>query len=259
MTESRFRTHPAVRGFDRGADAYERGRPGYPASAARYLARVLRLGPRRTIVELGSGTGKFTRAILPLRSAVVAVEPTPGMRRVFARELPQVLLLPGTAEGIPLPDGIADAVVVAQAFQWFRHREAMREIARVLRPGGGLALVWNVRDESSDWSRRVSRIIYRYGRAHLSRERIWKAAIRARSSPFAALRRRTFPHVQRLTPAEVVDRFLSVSVVAVLPEAERRRVAAEIRELLRANPATRGRRLVELPYVTEVYTTHRRR
>ncbi len=181
------------------------------------------------------------------------------MRRVFARELPRVLLLPGTAEAIPLPDGIADAVVVAQAFQWFRHREAMQEIARVLRPGGGLGLVWNVRDESIDWSRRVSKILDRYGRAHLSRERIWKAAIRARGSPFSALRRRVFSHVQRLTPAEVVDRFLSVSVVAVLPGARTPPRGGRDPGADPDKPRDPGRPRVELPYVTEVFTTHLKR
>ncbi len=259
MRPPRFPTDPDVRGFDRSAEAYERGRPGYPASAVAYLGRVLAIGPRRTVVELGSGTGKFTRALAPLGCALVAVEPTPGMRTVFARELPRVAVVPGAAESIPLPDGIADAVVAAQAFQWFRPRRALREIARVLRPGGGLGLVWNVRDESARWMREISRILGRHGRRGTSRERRWKAAIRRGDPPFHPLRERRFAHVQRATPEAVVDRFLSVSSIAVLPPPGRRQVAKEIRKVLRTDPATRGRSVVELPYVTEVYWTRLRR
>lgn len=253
MRAPSFRTRPAVRGFDRSAEAYERGRPLYPASAARYLARALRLGPRRTVVELGSGTGKFTRSLVPLGCALVAVEPTAGMRRVFARELPDVVVLPGTAEAIPLPDALADAVVAAQSFQWFRHRAALKEIARILRPGGGLGLVWNVRDESVRWMKEVSRILDRHGRDSVSRERRWKAAFRLRNLPFSPLASRCFSHVQRATPARVLDRFLSVSSIAVLPAPERGEVANEIRQLLETDSATRGRSIVELPYSTEVY------
>ncbi|MGP8074092.1 MAG: class I SAM-dependent methyltransferase [Thermoplasmata archaeon] len=259
MREPTFRTAPAVRGFERSAEAYERGRPGYPASVARHLARALRLGPRRTVVELGSGTGKFTRTLVPVGCAIVAVEPTAGMRRVFERTVPDIPVLPGTAEAIPLPDGLADAVVAAQAFQWFRPRPAMEEIARVLRPGGGLGLVWNVRDESVGWMKVISRILGRYNHAPQVRERRWKAAFRAKGVPFPPPRMRRISHVQRATPSEVLDRFLSVSSIAILPAADRRKVATEIRELLRSDPMTRGRSYVDLPYDTEVYWTRLKR
>lgn len=261
MTRSRGRTHPVVRGFDRAAATYERGRPGYPATAVRFLGRVLRLGPSTTVVELGSGTGKFTRAIAPLAATCVAVEPTEGMRRVFARQLPDVPALDGTAEAIPLPDGFADAVVAAQAFHWFRLPVALTEIARVLRPGGGLGLVWNLRDESVGWSRRLSEILerYRYSeRIPRSRDRSWEHAFDRVRGPFAPLRRREFAHLQRAARAVFVDRILSVSVVAVLGATERRRVAEEVRAVLDDDPATRGRSILTLPYRTRVYWTYRK-
>ena len=141
------RTTRLIRTFDRSAATYERGRPGYPADAVRFLGRTFHLGPGSTIVELGSGTGKFTRALLPLGAAVVAIEPMEGMRREFGRRVPTVPVLAGSAESIPLPDGFADAVFAAQSFHWFQGGTALREIARVLRPGGGLGLLWNEREK----------------------------------------------------------------------------------------------------------------
>jgi SAM-dependent methyltransferase len=262
------RTLPAVRGFDRAAEAYERARPGYPAEAVALLARGLGLGPGRTIVEIASGTGKFTRALEPLGAAIVAIEPTAGMRAVFSRTVPDVALVDGTAEAIPLPDGFADAVVVAQAFHWFRPRPALREIARVVRPGGGLGIVWNTRDQSVPFSRRLSEIVRRYrgtipgspgseGRGGLRRGARWRSALDRRGGPFTPLRHRSFHFVQRLTPAQVIDRVRSVSVVAVLPLREQRRIAREVRSVLAADPATRGARSVDLPYRTDVFWARR--
>jgi len=252
------RTHPMVRGFDREARRYERARPGYPRASVRHLAKVLDLRRGRTIVELGSGTGKFTRAILPTGAAVVAIEPTPGMRREFRRAVPEVALLPGTAEAIPLPDGFADAVVAAQAFHWFRSRPALREIARVLRPRGGLGLVWNTGDESFAVWRRIREVVERYrSGSPRSREHAWRAPFDRGTVPFDRLRERRFRHAPVVRPEGLVERTLSVSVVAMLPPAERRAVAREIRAILASDPATRGRASFRLPYWTEVYWTRR--
>ncbi len=258
---TRYRTHPVVRGFDRAAESYERGRPEYPAEAVRFLGQRLGLGPGRIVIDLGSGTGKFTRALAPLGAARIAVDPIPGMRRVFSRMLPDVPVLPGAAETIPLPDGFADAVVVAQAFHWFRPVPALREIARVLQPGGALGLVWNIRDESVGWSHRFTELLERYRhseRIPRSRDRVWRAAFGGTGSPFGPVHERFFDHAQRAPRAAFIERVLSVSVVAVLPAAERRRVARAVREILDTDPATRGRPILEMPYRTEVYWALRR-
>ncbi|HXY46499.1 MAG TPA: class I SAM-dependent methyltransferase [Thermoplasmata archaeon] len=254
------RTHPAVRGFDRAAETYERGRPDYPVAAVDWLGRVLRLGHGTTVVELGSGTGKLTRLLARTRAARIAIEPTAGMRRVFERTVPEVPVLDGTAETIPLPEGFADAVLAAQAFHWFSPRRALPEIARVLRPHGGLGLVWNLRDDTVDWSRRLTEIVDSYREAHRiprTRDHAWRPAFERSDSPFGPLRSRVFSHVQRAPRDVFVSRILSVSVIAVLPAAERRTVADRVRAVLQSDPSTRGRRVVELPYRTEVYWTHR--
>ncbi len=248
-----------ARTFDRSAGAYERGRPGYPPEAVRFLARQFRLGRGSTVVELGSGTGKFTRALQATGAAIVAVEPLAGMRREFERQLPEVLVLPGRAEKIPVPDGFADAVFAAQAFHWFRGPAAVREIARVLRPGGGLGLVWNNRDTRLPWTREINRIFDQYGAHRAYRGGNLWGPLRRPGSPFLPPRKRVFHHVQRTTPSEVRDRVLSVSIIQARGPRVRRQVVARVRELLAADPATRGRRTLRMPYETDVYYTRLRR
>lgn len=252
------RTHPAVRGFDRAARVYDRGRPKYPEAAVRFLARGLGLRRGRTVVELASGTGKLTRPLLSSGATVVPVEPTRGMREEFHRHFPGLPVLDGVAEAIPVPDGFADAVACAQAFHWFKPRAALGEIARILTPKGGLALVWNRKDESVPWVHRLTEIVDRYGRkVPRTREQRWKRLFEGGQVPFTPLLRRTFRFSQRLDRIGLTERFLSVSCIAVQPPREQRKIAREILEVVRRDPMTRERGVYDLPYRTEVYVTRR--
>ncbi len=244
--------------FDQSAARYERGRPGYPAAAVDFLAERFDLGPGSTILDLASGTGKFTRALQRTGAALVAVDPMPGMRREFRRAVPDVPVLAGRADQIPLPDGFVDAVVVAQAFHWFRHLRALREIARVLRPGGGLGLVWNNRDTSVPWIRELTRTVNRHVLPRPDGEARWADVFRRSGSPFPPVRRRVFANPQFLTPTGLIDRTLSESRVQIQPAAVRRELTREIRTLLETDPALRGRRRFAFPYETEVFYTRKR-
>lgn len=256
---SRARTHAAVAGFDRGADAYERGRPDYPDAAVAHLRDALGLRAGARLLELGAGTGKFTRSLVEWGFPLLAVEPTRGMRIVFRRSLPSVPLVDATAEAIPVRSGSVGAVVAAQAFHWFRQPETLREIARVLVPGGGLGLVWNVRDESVPWVAALGRTFERYAEGiPRTRDGAWRAAVEE-DPAFGPLDTRSFRHVQRVDVAGVVDRVLSISAVAILDDAAKRAVADEVRALLERESATRGRGIVEIPYRTDVFVTHRSR
>jgi ubiquinone/menaquinone biosynthesis C-methylase UbiE len=146
MTDSRVA--PAAARFGTVAADYDRGRPSYPADVLGELVAVAGLGPGADVLDLAAGTGKLTRQLVETGATVVAVEPSAGMRDQLAVSVPDVPVLDGTAEAVPLPARSVDVVTVAQAFHWFRTGAALDEIHRVLRPGGWLALTWNERPQS---------------------------------------------------------------------------------------------------------------
>jgi SAM-dependent methyltransferase len=232
--------HPATKGFAE-AERYERGRPDYPQAAVDAIVSEFDLRAGRTVLDLGAGTGKLTRMLVPSGANVIAVEPIREMRE----QLKDVVALAGTAERIPLTDGQVDAVTVAQAFHWFDAEVALREMHRVLRTGGGLALIWNARDERHPLQTALSEVFNRYeGDTPRRQNRDWKTVL-ADSALFERTRRVLFPHVQRVDEQGVVDRVLSVSFMASLPKTERAEVEREVRTLARG--------ATELPYMTELY------
>jgi SAM-dependent methyltransferase len=237
--------HPATRGFA-AADVYERGRPGYPAAAVAALVERLGLSPGRTVLDLAAGTGKLTRLLVPSGATVLAVEPIPEMREQLERRVSGVAVLAGTAEQIPLDDESVDAVTVASAFHWFDSERALRDIRRVLRRGGGLALIWNARDERDALQAELSAIVgpLRETGTPDRRTRNWKTLL-AESGLFERTERLLFPHVQRIDEQGVVDRVLSISFIAASPADVRADVERRVREV--AAGAT------ELPYMTELY------
>lgn len=245
--------HPdAAAGFAASAEVYERGRPGYPEAAVAFVADRFGIGAGTDVVDVGAGTGKLTRLVAALGAHVVAVEPVAEMRAMFSATVAEVEVLEGQAEALPLPAASADVVVCGQAFHWFEPRGALEEFARILRPGGGLALLWNVRDESVPWVAELSRIVRwdAFARGHYS-ERNW-AGVVAASGRFGPLERTRFPSVQVLDHAGLVDRVASISYVAALEPPEREEVLDAVRTLVRDFPPT-----FELPYITDVWTADR--
>jgi SAM-dependent methyltransferase len=225
----------AERGFGRAAEAYERGRPSYPPAAIRWLAARLGLGPRATVIDLAAGTGKLTRQLAATGARVIAVEPVAAMRAAIG---PPAAVLDGTAEAIPAPDGFADAVTVAQAFHWFDAPLALREIHRVLRPGGSLALVWNVRRQDDAIHAAIEELISPYcGGIPRHGGGGWREALEG-SELFGSLEERRFANHQRLDADRLADRVGSISAIAALPDRERARVLKAVRALAGRGPVT---------------------
>ncbi|WP_248751733.1 class I SAM-dependent methyltransferase [Pseudomonas sp. MWU15-20650] len=250
--------HPSAQhGFSTQAVTYAQGRPDYPRQLTGWLADALHINAQSTVIDLGAGTGKFTRLLSTLAPTLIAVEPVAAMGAQLTKLLPDVRLVDGTAESIPLPSASADAVVCAQAFHWFSTRAALADIHRVLKPGGRLGLVWNVRDESVDWVAAITQIITPYEgdtpRFHTGR---WREAFTGEY--FSDPKMICFPYSHVGSPQEVImDRFLSVSFIAALPASEKARVTEQLRRLIDTHPALKGRDTVAFPYQTQAYVCNR--
>jgi SAM-dependent methyltransferase len=249
--------HPvAGLGFGSAAESYERGRPSWAPEAVRLLESELGLGPGRVVADVAAGTGKLTRLLLPSGAAVVAVEPLPEMAGVLRRAVPGVPVAGGVAERLPLRDASVDAVAVAEAFHWFRTDEALAEVRRVLRHGGGVAMLWNQAGaEPEPWQVELGDLLAALRDPSLpftgGHSRDWAAEVAA-ADGFTPVAHRTFPHEQTCEPEDVVAGALSTSWVAARPEEERRRFADEVRSMLRGH----GSPLV-VPWRSEVHWCHR--
>lgn len=244
--------HPAAAGgFASSAEAYERGRPGYPEEATAWIAERLGIGPGKDVLDLAAGTGKLTRALLPFGARVIAVEPIDEMREQLFAALPDVDAFDGTAESIPLPDGSVDAITCGQAFHWFRTNEALGEMRRVLRVGGGVALVWNIRDLSDPLQARVQEILAPHGGDVRSHRSIDPAGMLT-GEFFGPTETRSWPYVQRLSRAHLVDRMASTSYIAILDPDARAEVLSQVLEAAEGLPEP-----ISIPYTTDVYVAYR--
>jgi SAM-dependent methyltransferase len=244
--------------LDRWPDDYERGRPGWPPE----VIDIPGLAPTATVLDLGAGTGKLTRLLVRAFARVVAVEPAEAMRRLLVTHCPEAEALAGTGQEIPLPGASVDAVFAAQAFHWFDDERALGEIARVLKPGGALVLMWNLPAGPTEPSiAAVEELLSeRAPKGELGYDPLdlggphsalgeWGCAFAG--APFEPLREVRLPNPQTLDREGLVAFFASMGWLADLPDAERLPLLDEVRSLL---PADEYRRLWE----TQVHWTRLR-
>ncbi|WP_121256985.1 class I SAM-dependent methyltransferase [Nocardioides ferulae] len=234
--------HPVpARAFGAVADAYDRGRPSYPAEAAAWLTGRSPL----TVLELGAGTGKLTRSLVELGHDVHATDPDPAMLEILTRDLPGVRTSVSSAEDIPAGDRSFDVVVAAQSFHWFDHARALPEIARVLKPGGALSLVWNQRDTRIPWVRRLGAVV---GQQDLRDDPAEPLVV---SGLFGFVEDASFRTWQTVTRDTIADLALSRSHVAVLDEEGRADVLARTVQFY--DEYGRGMDGMQLPYLVRCY------
>ena len=257
MTASPSVHHAAATGFGAAAAAYQEARPDYPAALGDWLSDELGLGPGRVALDLGAGTGRFTPLLRATGARLVAVEPVPAMRAELVAAHPDVEALAGGAELLPLADASVDAIVCAQSFHWFARAAALAEMRRVLKPGGALGLVWNVRDARVAWVAALTKILDRHqGDAPRHESGRWRDVFPFPG--FTPFSERRFAH-EHVGAAErvIVERAMSVSFIAALPADEQARVADEVRALIAATPSLAGRATVAFPYVTHAHACRR--
>jgi ubiquinone/menaquinone biosynthesis C-methylase UbiE len=219
--------------FGNAAADYERGRPGWPDE----IALVGGLRPEAEVLDLGAGTGKLTRVLARRFARVTAVEPDESMRAVSFLATQCCKVVEGSAEAIPLPDRSVDAVFCAESFHWFANDAALAEIVRVLRPRGGLVLIWR------DWWKTdppppeearelMQRVFERPDlERHAGEDDAWRRCFEG--SPFEELQEEKLaPEVLELDAERLVTLILSTSVFGSLPDDELDRVEGELRRLI---------------------------
>lgn len=234
-----------LRGFADGS-CYDAARPDYPGEAMSFFASTFGLDGTVRALDLGAGSGIFTRQIRDLVGEVVAVDPSPSMREAFQAATPGVEVLDGSDVAIPLADASVHVVFVAQAFHWFDASAALHEIRRVLAHGGGLGLIWNERDESVAWVRELGRAMRWHDYQPYQVGRDFSPLIA--QGPFVNIERALFQHAQTLSKESLVRRVLSTSYVSVMDETERSAILDDVARVVAPldEPLT-------LPYVTDVY------
>lgn len=210
------------------------------------------LGDRpRRILDLGAGTGKLVDVLVPAGHDVVAVDPSAEMLAELTARHPEVQTEVGDSEHIPLEDDSVDAMVAGQAAHWFDVPEASVEIARVLRPGGVVGLIWNIRDESVPWVSALSDVLDTAEMHDAARDLDIATELASRLG--ATVDRREFAHVERQSIDQTVASIGTRSYVAVLSEADRAAFLERVAALLAEHPDTSGRDELAMAYRTYVY------
>jgi ubiquinone/menaquinone biosynthesis C-methylase UbiE len=231
-----------ARTFDETAEIYERARPGWPREALDHVSQELGVDRSAKVLDLGAGTGKLTRMLVDRFDDVVAVEPLDGMRAMLESLVQKAETQAGDAESIPLGDDSVDAVFSADAFHWFNGEPALAEIARVLRPRGGLVLMWNEpRKPTQPSIAAAGELLNERGSSERQINRYasgaWREAFAG--SSFQELRQAQFDHRQVVDREQLLAYFASMSWIAVLPDQERRELLNDVRRLLDAETYTR--------------------
>jgi SAM-dependent methyltransferase len=233
---------PSATGFDFdwvSVDDYERYRPDYAPEAVAWLVDAAGLSTGARVVDLAAGTGKLTRLLVKAGLEVIAVEPSSVMRGKLAEAVPSAGVLDGTAESVPLPHASVECVTVAQAFHHFHAELALPEIHRVLRPGGTLALFWNVYEHGETVHSALDDILDRYidpTCAVCAAFGAWPKAFEE-TPLFASNGQRSFPNVHRLPSEHLATVMATSSDVASLPPERRDAFLDEVRALARTLPA----------------------
>ena len=222
--------------FGRSAREYEQGRPEWPEELLDRVVSELGLGPQAEVLDLGAGTGKLTRSLVPRFARVVAVEPDDAMRDVLEEVVPAAEALPGNAEAIPIADTSVDAVFSAEAFHWFATDAAVAEIVRALRPRGAFVIFWNYPLEDDEMGEEAERVIKaaveRGGEPGLGRvlSNEWRRPLEA--APFEPLREAEVERDFVSSRDEWIANMLSVSSIAHQPDEDRIAFAEQLRELI---------------------------
>ncbi|PWC02963.1 class I SAM-dependent methyltransferase [Agromyces badenianii] len=238
-------TLESARSFGAAASVYRAARPGYPVEAVAWL-----IGDATRVLDLGAGTGKLTEALVALDREVIAVDPVEEMLEELEVAVPGVPRILGTAEDIPIEDDAVDAVVAGQAWHWFQPARAIPEIARVLKPGGVLGLVWNSRDTRIDWVREAGEIMHERHDASATFESYAKVG-----RPFGEIAEHSVEWGARMSREGFLDLVRSRSYFITASAEEQHATIAALETLLTTHTEVAGADELVVPYITRCFRT----
>jgi len=234
--------------FGSQASTYEAGRPGYPVEAVAWLlGPVHHEGRALRVADAGAGTGKLTRVAVELGGEVVAIDPDPAMLAELRARVHGVPTFVGSAERMPLPDASVDALLFGQAWHWVDAPVASLEAGRVLRSGGVLGLIWNIRDESVPWVRRLTEIMH-----GSSAEEMLAEGDPPLGKPFDVVESRVWRWSRPMTRESLLAMARSRSYIITAEADHRAAIEAKLAELF-DEVGSVGAASVDLPYVTRAY------
>lgn len=229
--------------FDQAAEVYERARPEYPAEAVDWLLPA----GASTVLDLGAGTGKLTRALAARGLEVFAVDPSPKMLEQLRTAVPSAVASVGTAEDIPLADASVDAILVGQAWHWVDQDAALPSVARVLKPGGTLGLVWNVRDERVAWVARLSSVM------HSAEGEVFAETGHIERGPFGEIETASFEWSREFARDDLLDLVRSRSYFITASPEEQASILHGVNDVLDTDPDVGGQSSWTMPYVTRAF------
>lgn len=246
--------HEAANSYQNSSEIYESGRPGYTEESVFALCDHLGLGPNSSIVELGAGTGKFTRVLAKKYSNLLVVEPVPAMLGKLKTILPEIQGALGTGEDIPAKYHSADAILIANAFHWFSTEKAIGEFERVLKNDGGLGLIWNLDGVfTSSWGKVIDSWLDDIeGDTPQYKTGLWRKTLE-NSEIFSSLEEQSFSTTRTTTPNEIIHRVMSISFVAAQSEKSKVELKQRIERHLAHHPETKGKDKIIVSLDTKIY------
>ncbi|ENV32213.1 putative SAM-dependent methyltransferase [Acinetobacter gerneri DSM 14967 = CIP 107464 = MTCC 9824] len=250
--------HAAQQGFSSAAELYQQTRPSYPQEIKNWLESDLKINKNSTVIDLGSGTGKFLPYLIAQGSEVIAVEPVTEMLEQLRKKYPSVKSVQASSEQLPFHSESIDAVLCAQSFHWFANIETLNEIHQVLKPKGHLGLIWNQRDVEIDWVKALADYIAQFeGDTPRYHSDQWKKVFENQFL-FELTDVKVYSQLQKGTVENVVsNRLLSTSFIAAMSQEKQLEMKQNFEKIVFDFTGKTAQDEIEFPYITYAYHFHK--